>query len=373
LTIRPASRLDSSLPRAFELARHGIAEGLHPGVQIYVSRHGTEVTNAAIGEAAPGVPLATQSLMPWLSAGKPLTAAAVMRQVERGTLRLSDPVALHIPEFAVAGKEGVTIEHLLTHTAGLIPSPTGWPARRWEEMLDRICQDRLRTGWRPGEQAAYDPARSWIVLGEVLRRLDGRPVDQLVGEEISQPLGMSDSWMTLSSWQAESYGARLAAMHSGAPGELKPSQPQPAAVAAPPSPGGSFRGPARDLGRFYEMLLRQGELDGVRVLQPQTVAMMIARRRKDLFDVTFQHRIDFGLGVIVNSNRYGAETVPYGFGRYASENAFGHGGAQSSMAFADPEHQLVVVILTNGAPGEAAHQERNRELNSALYQDLGLA
>jgi CubicO group peptidase (beta-lactamase class C family) len=83
--------------------------------------------------------------------------------------------------------------------------------------------------------------------------------------------------------------------------------------------------------------------------------------------------IDFGLGFIVNSNRYGVETVPYGYGRSAADQAFGHSGAQSSCAFGDPTHKLVVAWSCNGLPGERLHQRRAREINSAIYEDLGLA
>jgi CubicO group peptidase (beta-lactamase class C family) len=92
-----------------------------------------------------------------------------------------------------------------------------------------------------------------------------------------------------------------------------------------------------------------------------------------LYDQTFGHTLDYGLGFIVNSNRYGAETVPYGYGRYASEETFGHSGAQSSCAFADPKNHLVVAWAANGMPGERAHQQRQRALNDAIYEQLGVA
>jgi len=82
--------------------------------------------------------------------------------------------------------------------------------------------------------------------------------------------------------------------------------------------------------------------------------------------------MDWGLGFILNSSLYGADTVPYSFGRHASPRTFGHGGAQSSVAFADPEHGLAVALLFNGMPGEARHHVRVREVLSALYEDLGL-
>ena len=100
---------------------------------------------------------------------------------------------------------------------------------------------------------------------------------------------------------------------------------------------------------------------------------LTARQRIGLFDHTFQHTLDLGLGFIVDSNRHGAGTVPYGYGRHASEATFGHSGSQSSCAFADPEHQLVVAWHCNGQPGEPRHQKRAREINSMIYEELGLA
>jgi CubicO group peptidase (beta-lactamase class C family) len=123
------------------------------------------------------------------------------------------------------------------------------------------------------------------------------------------------------------------------------------------------------LGKFYESLLGLG----TQLLKGETIAEFTQRHRVGLFDHTFQHVIDFGLGFIVNSNGYGVETVPYGYGRHASDEAFGHSGAQSSCAFADPAHQLAVAWSCNGLPGERLHQRRAREINSAIYEDVGLA
>ena len=129
----------------------------------------------------------------------------------------------------------------------------------------------------------------------------------------------------------------------------------------------------RELAAFYEMLLGQGSRGAVRLLKPQTVWQMTARVREGMFDETFRHTMDWGLGLIINSNRYGVETVPYGYGRHASASTFGHGGSQSSSAFADPERELVVAVVLNGMPGERKHNNRIRDINSAIYEDLGLA
>jgi CubicO group peptidase (beta-lactamase class C family) len=129
----------------------------------------------------------------------------------------------------------------------------------------------------------------------------------------------------------------------------------------------------RELAHFYEMLIGGGQRQGVRILRPASVGLMTSRHREGLYDETFKHRIDWGLGTIIDSKRYGADTVPYGYGRFASERTFGHGGSQSSVGFADPEYQLAAACYFNGMPGEPAHQARLHEVLEALYQDLGLA
>ena len=83
---------------------------------------------------------------------------------------------------------------------------------------------------------------------------------------------------------------------------------------------------------------------------------MTSRHRVGQYDQTLGHIVDFGLGFIIDSNQYGADTVPYGYGRYASPRTFGHGGAQSSQGYCDPENELVAAYLFNGRPGEGQHQ-----------------
>ena len=100
---------------------------------------------------------------------------------------------------------------------------------------------------------------------------------------------------------------------------------------------------------------------------------MTTAQRVGLFDETFKHVMDWGLGLIVDSNRYGADTVPYGYGPYSSPRTFGHGGSQSSVGMADPEHALVVCVAFNGLPGEGKHDIRLRRFMAAVYEDLGLA
>ncbi len=140
-----------------------------------------------------------------------------------------------------------------------------------------------------------------------------------------------------------------------------------------PSPGGNFRGPVVQLGRFYEMLLNKGRMpSGETTLRPETVANMTSAHRADRFDDTMQHVVDLGLGLFLDSNRHGQDSVPYGFGQYCSAETFGHGGAQCAMGFCDPVHKLVVAWAANGFCSEPQHQRRNRSINEAVYEDLGL-
>jgi CubicO group peptidase (beta-lactamase class C family) len=156
-------------------------------------------------------------------------------------------------------------------------------------------------------------------------------------------------------------------------------------------PGSSARGPIRELGLFYEMLRqrRKSEISNCRseisnlkseisnlkslILTPQTVEALTARHRTGMYDQTFKHIIDWGLGFILSSNLYGPDTVPYNFGPHASPRTFGHSGARSSTGYCDPEHGLVVAWVMNGMPEDAQHQQRAREINSAIYEDLGLS
>lgn len=369
------SELAEALPRTAAVIQAGMDRGLHTGVQIYVSLQGRTIADYGVGEGAPGTPMTPETIMLWLSAGKPLTAVLVAQFWESGRLDLDARVADYIPEFGRNGKESITIRHLLTHTAGLRHIETGWPDAAWDETIARICEAEPEPAWPPGERAGYHVASSWFVLGEVLRRIDGRPFPQLLREELCGPVGMTDTWngMPPDVYRAHTDANRIGVLYEREGRELKPLDWNTEPRCTRPSPGGNTYGPIRELGRFYEMLLGGGLLEAKRVLQQDAVEAFTARQRTGMHDETFRHRIDFGLGFIVDSNEYGAETVPYGYGRHCSRRTFGHGGAQSSIGFADPEHGLVIAWVANGRPGEPQHNRRNRMLNEAIYVDLGLA
>lgn len=361
-----------ALPRLLSVFEAGRTRGWHHGIQLYVSQRFEPLIDLALGEDEPGKPLTSDHGLPWLSAGKPVTAVAILQLVESGLIGLDQPVAELIPEFAAGGKATMTVRHLLTHCGGIDAVVLGWPQSDWETVIARVCAAPLKSGAIPGEAAAYDPQRSWFILGEIVRRLRGVPVADYVRREIFESLGMRDSWMAVPAELIASDAEQWGHVYNVVDGQLKPNHAHRPEILAYAAPGSSCRGPIRELGRLYEMLLNRGTWAGRRYLSPETVDLMTQRHRVGLFDQTFQHTVDFGLGVSINSNRYGARTIPYGFGQHASETAFGHGGSQSSIGFADPQHQLVVATIANGYPGEVPHNRRFRELLTALYEDLGL-
>ena len=348
------------------------AAGNQLGAQLFVSLRGETLVEAAIGEARPHVPLTPQHLLLWLSATKPLTAVAIAQQWERGRLGLDDSVAQHVPEFAVHGKERITIRHLLTHTGGIRMVDLGGPERRWDEVIALIAARRPEPNWIPGQKAGYHEASSWFLLAEIVRRLDGRAFERYAREEILVPLGMNDSWIGMPNEIAAAYRAedRIATVWNT---ETQPPSDRDwdsDAHLARCSPAGGGWGPAADLGRFYGALLAGGR----GVLRRETVEAITARHRVGLFDHTFKVELDWGLGFILDSKRHGHEgnNIPYGYGTLCSPRTYGHSGYRSAVAFADPEPQLAVAFLPNGTPNEVDHQARTRAVIEGIYRDLGL-
>ncbi len=318
------------------------------------------------------------TLLPWFSCTKPFTAVAIAQLWERGHLDLDDPVATHLLEFGAHGKSAVTIRHVLTHTGGF--RTVRPPADLWrlesDELVARICASPLEPGWVPGARAGYHAVTGFDVLGEVVRRVDGRAFADYVHEEILEPLDMGDSWMSLTEARYAAYGARMAVMY-----DTGAHRPEPVPVRGMdswrgfrrPSPSGGGVGPLGDLVKLFEMFLGEGEREGERVLRPETVAAMTTRHRTGMRDETFGMVIDWGLGLMCNSWSYRSAPARYGYGDHASGAAFGHGGQQSSVAFADPVYGLVVALGCNGRPGEVANHERTQSVITALYEELGLA
>lgn len=360
------------LPRFTSELEAGIAAGLHFGGQVYLSVAGDVLADFGFGTSQSEVPVTTDMLMPWMSGTKPLAAVAIGQLFERGLLEFDDHITRFIPEFAQGGKSAITVREILTHTCGFRGKGREEVGTPWDEIIAGLCALPLESGWIPGARAGYHIATSWFILGEIIRRVDGREYSRYVREEICVPLGMIDSWVGMPRERFAEYGAHIGWMYLTERGVTPTPQPwHEEAFCTWCAPGGGGRGPIRELGLFYEALLAGGVGGQGRILSADTVATLTHPQRVGMFDETFQHKIDWGLGFIVNSAQYGPMTVPYSFGLHASAATFGHGGFQSSSALADPVRQLVLALVLNGTPGEARHNKRIRVLNSAVYEDLG--
>ena len=364
-----------TLDRTIDALERGRREGYHLGAQLEVRRHGEVLGSIAIGEAGAGVVMSVDTLLPWFSCTKAVTAVALLQQWERGAVRLDEPVAAYIPEFAANGKAAVTLRHVLTHTGGFRHVDGSLWRGSWDELVGAVCAAPLEPDWVPGERAGYHDVTGFLVLGDVVRRADGRPFDSYVSEEIFEPLDMADSWLRLPAERFNAYGPRMGAMFDTTKKAAPRALPgfDDGRAYARTQPSGSGVGPMRDLVRLYQALGNDGELDGHRILSPQTVAAMTARHRTGLVDETFGMVIDWGLGVLVNSFHYRGRPTSYGFGKHASRRTFGHGGRQSSLAFCDPERGLAVAVCCNGMPGEPGNHRRTQPILTALYEDLELA
>jgi len=363
------------LPGTVAAIEAGMAQGLHPGAQLYVSVDGRAVADLALGEALPGVPMRTDTILPLFCAGKPVTALAIGALSDAGLVDFDAPVARYIPEFATAGKEGVTLAHLLTHTAGWsVDVLAGVAYANWPAQVSAACgmvHEPELTG-----TVAYSVWTSWFILGEIVQRVQPLSFDDFVQEAVLRPAGVRDVWFTIPVTAFDRLSPRLGTVYEMAAAKVRPNRFLASSAACGrcvPSIGA--RGPLRSLARLYEHLLFVGR-ERRPVVAPTTVARLTARHRTGLADPVTTEGIDdvavpWGLGFAVETDP--DEQRWRAFSSFSSPQSFGHGGLRSSVAFADPAHGLVVALATNGMPEGPVHRERQRAILDALYRDLGLA
>lgn len=397
------------LPRTLDRLLQGLEDRLHLGAALFVSLRGQTVADLVLGEAAPGELLTHHHLLPYLSSGKPLTALAIAWLWERKLLKLDDPVVRFLPHVTGGGKDAITLRHCLTHTAGLRNAISAWTRQHPSDIQNTLARAAVEPGWTVGKTAGYHVASTWYLLGQVVHAVATKPLEAFLREFILTPLGMTSVRLTFTPDQWHDPSLRRMVMHDTSksyiirsPASTEPESPrgpevfpgppsagteatadhdrQPPApmswenpdVAATPRPGSGFRGTARDLARLYEFLLGYFE-PPTHVLGHTTREALTTRHRVGLTDLTFRAKVDWALGFICESSHYNQGPIPYQFGPHASPRTFGHGGNQSSVGFADPEHGLAVALVYNGMPGDPRHDKRLRETLAALYTDLNLA
>ncbi|MEM8783263.1 MAG: serine hydrolase domain-containing protein [Planctomycetota bacterium] len=364
-----------------------IANGGARGVQACVWRRGQGVFEWFAGRASPSAAMRAETAVLWMSAGKPVTAVALGTLVDAGRLDWDDPVSEWVPGFEQNGKEAITVRQVLTHTGGFRAAAVDYPADDWPTIQRKVNAARLEPGWVSGERAGYHVHTGWWALGAVVEACGGEGFAAYVRRAVLEPAGMTRTWVTMPPEVHDTLHKRglFAAMPdtSDRVEGWKPTGTETKAWCTNVRPGGNAYGPASDLLRFYRLMLDEstvgghacGTLDGARVLHEATARQLVDRHRDGLMDRTFRHVMDWGLGFMLDSKHQqrDGQTAPYGYGPHASRDAFGHGGSQCSVGFADPAHGLAGAIFWNGQPGEAVHQKRLHAAMAALYEDLGLA
>lgn len=362
-----------------KLLRDGIGS-THIGAQAIVIQKGEVITDLAVGEASSATPMNRDTLMLWMSSGKPLTAVAIAQLVELGRLELDMRVSEIIPEFAAQDKEEITIWHLLTHTCGFRSVRFRFPDDSWDDIISAICDAPLERDWRVGHDAGYHPQTSWYILAEIIQRAAGMNYSEYMHAQIFQPLGMDDAWigMPLDRYRNYAEQGRIANMPTLAITTMRPTGDTGTSVECltQPRPGGNFTAPCHQFARFYEALRCGGTLDGVTLIEPDTLKLWTHKQRRGAFDQTFRRIVDFGLGFICDSKEHltpyeDPDGIHYGYGACASPQTFGHSGYQSSAAFCDPQHDLTVCLCFNGYPGEKAHNQRLRPVLREIYRVAG--
>jgi uncharacterized protein YbbC (DUF1343 family)/CubicO group peptidase (beta-lactamase class C family) len=321
------------LARIDDAVKEGIARGDCPGAVVLVAHRGQVVYRKAFGDRAKQpetVAMTVDTVFDLASLTKPVaTASCVMLLAEQGKLSLSDPVAKHLPAFASKGKDRLTLEHLLLHTSGLIAdNPVSDYQDGREKALERICDLEPRTA--PGERFVYSDV-NFIVLGEVVERVSGKPLDELARERVFKPLGMT----------ATGFRPKGDLKDRAAPTEKRDGKwllgevhdPRAALLGGVAGHAGLF-GTADDLAAFAQCLLDGGEHKGARVFQPETVRRMTAARA-----------VPGGL------RAYGWDmATSYSANRgdlFRRGVSFGHTGFTGTSLWIDPETQTVVVFLSN--------------------------
>ena len=327
------------------------------------------------------IPMREDAIFRIASMSKALTTVGAMMLVEEGRLLLTDPVSKYIPAFANTtvkesgpAKRQITIRHLMTHTAG-VSYGTGdladtyakagfnqWyfadkqePIGHWMEKLAALPFES-----QPGERYVY--GYSTDILGHVIEKISGMPLDRFLTTRITGPLKMNDTSFFLPAGKEP----RLAVVYGRTPdGQVtRGADAHPGQGAYVAGPRAAFSGGAgllattSDYARFLQMLLNGGELDGVRLLSPKTIELMTVNHIGTLYTAAGR---GFGLGF---------ETVDDlgRSGRYGSEGEFSWGSAYFSRYWVDPKEQLVAIFMTQLLPsGGSDLQEKLRVLvNQAI-------
>jgi CubicO group peptidase (beta-lactamase class C family) len=367
----------AAVERIWGATRHWYQAGFHPAIQLCLRHDGRVILNRAIGHGwgnaptdapdADKVPVSTQTPFCAYSSAKAITATVVHMLAERGVFSLDDRVCEYLPTYTSHGKHRTTIRHVLTHSAG-VPFPTGPTPdlnRADDSGYAREQLGNLKPLYPPGMLHLYHALTWGPLMREIVSAASGKNIRDILATEILEPLGFR--WTN--------FGVAKEDVPLVAPSHAT-GKPLPAPIAAafrraiggtihqmiPVTntefflttvvPSSNLVSNADELSRFAELLRRGGELDGVQVLQPQTLAAAVrqSRRLRPDFAVGLAP-LRWGTGFMLGSTRFGP------FGRDAPA-AFGHLGLTNIALWADPERKLAAGLISSGKPGRDPESKR---------------
>jgi CubicO group peptidase (beta-lactamase class C family) len=349
----------------FERAQREVTEGLLPSCQIAIARKGKIGAMRTFGRAVQGgidKPATDQTLYVVFSCTKGIMSSAAWLLIEEGKLDPSQRVVQYVPEFGTNGKDVVTVEQLLIHTAGFPDAP--YAQADWLDRAKRLkCFANWRLQWPAGSKYTYHPTSSFWVIAEIIERLSGMDFREFVRRRIARPLGLPDLRVGIPRDQS----ARVAdVVYVGE--ALKPEDYAKLGVPAPPEtevtegailgfnlpavreagvPGGGAVTTAADLALFYQALLAGGRAhDGTRIWSEEILRDVMRVRTEGYVDPVFGLPPNRGLGVVIAGADGNANLR--GFGRTNSPATFGHGGAGGQLAWGDPATGISIGYCTNG-------------------------
>ena len=347
------------LDRVEALFQEQIDQGTHPGSALAVYRHGKPVLDLFGGEAdaEAGLPVNSNTMFILYSSTKPLAAACIHILWERGKLGWDDPVAEHWPGFAKNGKGDVTIRHVLTHQGGFPETPPELTWDKWHDWNNAVqAMEDIRPDYPAGKVLAYHPRNFGWVLGELVARIDGRSFQQFLREEVTERLEMNDFYVGLPADLESRVSKEHATDDCDHPYQVSMYNKPEVHQAVHPAGGGIAT--ARDLARFFAMMEGGGTLDGVKILEPETVAAVTTLQVEGM-DLTNERTTKRSLGLSLGDPRMGTSLTE-------DLRTFGHGGAGTSVGWADPDSGLAMAYITNGYREDGTNLPRLAAMSQAV-------
>jgi CubicO group peptidase (beta-lactamase class C family) len=357
---------DEQVERIWNAAVDLYKSGVHPALQLCLRREGEVVLDRAIGHArgngpdddedAPKVAVTTDTPFCVYSTSKGITAMVIHLLAERGALAITDRIADHIPEYARHGKGEITIAHVLSHRAGVASLPKEALhldlLEDREHLVELICD--VKPSSAPGKLLAYHAVSGGFILGEIVWRTTGKSIRDVIAEEILDPLGFRWNNYGVAEEDLDEVGlsyitgprllppvSNLVTRALGVPIEQVIDMSNDPRFLTGVVPAASVMTNANELGRFFEIFRQGGQLDGVRIVEPETVRTALTEQShlEIDFSLVFPTRFSYGLML-------GAKLVSL-YGR-DTDLAFGHLGLINIMGWADPERGISGGLITSG-------------------------